>query len=128
MLMSDTEPAMSAIVTPEPPENPVPGMLVTRMLAGELPMDMTICAVTETEIGAWPMENGNIRPILYRFNRKTGGEVDLELGWDGVTITGSFLVPFPGKDLTQPAFAEEMSDGDETQQTDDEESEAAHGE
>lgn len=46
-------------------------------------MSLKVSAVTETEIVCGP----------WRFNRETGGEIDEELGWDGVRITGSIIKP-----------------------------------
>jgi hypothetical protein len=59
------------------------GDTVTRMLAGVVPMQLRITAMDDSLItcGAWT------------FNRSTGGEVDADLGWDGVCHTGSFLTP-----------------------------------
>lgn len=59
------------------------GDVVTRMLAGKIPMKLRITEVTETVIkcGAWT------------FHRKTGFEIDEDLGWTGEpnTFSGSFL-------------------------------------
>lgn len=44
-------------------------------------MSLRVSAVTETEIICGP----------WRFNRETGGEIDEEIGWDGVRITGSII-------------------------------------
>jgi len=56
---------------------------VTRMLAGTIPVQLMVTAITETEIqaGAW------------WFHKVTGGEIDEDLGWDGGLTgpTGSFL-------------------------------------
>lgn len=57
------------------------GDTVTRMLGGEIPMNLIVSNITDTEIicGDW------------KFSRLTGGEIDYELGWDGIN-TGSYLV------------------------------------
>lgn len=54
---------------------------VTRLLGGIIPHKLTITEITEKEIicGAWT------------FNRENGGEIDLDLGWDGKITTGSYL-------------------------------------
>lgn len=55
---------------------------VTRVLAGVLKMPMKVSEVTKNEIltaGGW------------KFNRDTGLEIDEDLGWDGITTTGSYL-------------------------------------
>ena len=63
----------------------VVGDKITRMIGNTVPMTVTITAITpnfiEVNNGAW------------LFHKDTGGEVDTDLGWDGVTITGSILRP-----------------------------------
>lgn len=61
------------------------GDKVTRMLAGVVPMPLTITFVTDSRIvcGDWV------------FNRTTGLEVDADLGWDGVENSGSYIIPSP---------------------------------
>ncbi len=62
--------------------NPVVGKTVTRWLAGELPMDLTITEVTDDRIicGDWT------------FHRTTGAEIDEYLGWGPPPrMTGSFI-------------------------------------
>jgi hypothetical protein len=61
---------------------------VTRMLAGTVPMNLKVTAIDENIItcGWWT------------FNRATGGEVDADLGWDGVSYTGSMLTEFRNTD------------------------------
>jgi hypothetical protein len=60
-----------------------PGDVVTRMLAGEVPMHLRVTAVDDSFIycGGW------------KFRKENGAEVDEQLGWDGVSTTGSYLVP-----------------------------------
>lgn len=58
------------------------GDTVTRMLAGRIAHELVVTALSDTEI-----ECGD-----YTFNRATGLETDADLGWDGVTRTGSYLV------------------------------------
>ena len=60
------------------------GDTVIRMLAGVVPINLLESAIDDKLItcGAWT------------FNRATGGEVDEDLGWDGVNLTGSILTPF----------------------------------
>jgi hypothetical protein len=58
------------------------GDKVTRMLAGTVPMELLVTAVTDDTIvcGAWT------------FDRVTGVEIDEELGWGPKHgVTGSFL-------------------------------------
>ena len=55
---------------------------VTRWLAGTFPMELAVTAITPDLIrcGAW------------EFDRVTGAEVDLELGWGGKSgVTGSYI-------------------------------------
>ncbi len=54
---------------------------VTRMLAGVVPMKLLVTEITDTRIVCGPWE----------FDRKTGAEIDEELGWGPDTKTGSFL-------------------------------------
>ena len=58
------------------------GEIVTRLLAGTIPMKLKVTEVTDTRIvcGAW------------EFDRVTGGEIDEDLGWDAYN-TGSVLEP-----------------------------------
>jgi hypothetical protein len=63
------------------------GETVTRYLGGTVPMELRVTEVTKDKIvcAAWT------------FDRKTGAEIDEELGW-GVHGTGSYIVPGGGKD------------------------------
>ena len=54
---------------------------VIRLLAGVIPMTLTVTKVTDEKVICGPWE----------FNRNNGAEIDLELGWDGVNSTGSYL-------------------------------------
>jgi len=56
------------------------GDKVTRMLAGTVPVELTVTAVDDLiHCGPW------------MFSRNNGAEIDPELGWDE-TRTGSYLV------------------------------------
>lgn len=63
------------------------GDTVTRMLAGTIPMELTVTEVDDTLIHCGP----------WTFDRATGVEEDSDLNW-GVAygVTGSFLVPPTG--------------------------------
>ena len=63
------------------------GDTVIRMLAGTIPVTMKVHSVDDYFIYLGPPPHG------WKFRRDTGAEVDEELGWDGLTITGSYLVP-----------------------------------
>ena len=55
------------------------GDIVTRMLAGSVPMELEVTAVDDfIHCGPW------------KFSKKNGAEIDDDLGWDEST-TGSFL-------------------------------------
>jgi hypothetical protein len=63
------------------------GDVVTRMLAGTIPMKLNVGFVDEKMIYIGkPGEGG------WKFLRSNGAEVDEDLGWDGVNVTGSYLV------------------------------------
>ena len=70
---------MNVITVPELANLKV-GDTVTRMLGGSIPMELVISRIDDViECGPWT------------FNKDTGLEIDEDLGWDGVRITGSFL-------------------------------------
>ena len=54
---------------------------ITRLLAGTIPMPLIVTEVTKHEIICGP----------WKFSRVTGAEIDEDLGWDGVTQTGSYI-------------------------------------
>lgn len=56
------------------------GDTVTRMLAGVIPMELTVTNATGTRITCGPWE----------FDRRTGAEVDEDLGWDSAH-SGSYI-------------------------------------
>ena len=58
------------------------GDILTRMLGG-IPMK---------GLEVWKVENGIIYASMWEFLVSTGGEIDLDLGWDGKTVTGSYLI------------------------------------
>lgn len=57
------------------------GDSVIRMLCGTIPMELTVTEVTDELVicGHW------------KFRKDTCCEVDEDLGWDGITVTGSIL-------------------------------------
>jgi len=60
-----------------------PGDTVLRLIGGEVPMHLLVDAVSEDQIHCGP----------WAFCRKTGAEIDEELGWGpAYGHTGSFLV------------------------------------
>jgi hypothetical protein len=63
-------------------DNITVGMQVKRILAGSIPMDLLVSEVTDTRIICGP----------YEFDKKTGAEIDEDLGWGPETgHTGSYL-------------------------------------
>lgn len=56
------------------------GDRVTRMMGGEIPMDLKVSEVTDKLIICGP----------WSFDRETGAEIDEDLGWN-VDRTGSYL-------------------------------------
>jgi len=65
-------------------ENLKVGDVVTRMLAGTIPVRLSVSAITDRTItcGAW------------EFDRATGAEIDEELGWGPPPLmTGSYIDP-----------------------------------
>ncbi len=59
-----------------------PGDTVTRWLAGTIPMDLRVQSVTD-----------DIIDCGWTFDRKTGAEVDEDLGWGPPPkMTGSYIV------------------------------------
>lgn len=65
-----------------------PGDQVLRMLAGSIPMPLKVTEVTETEILCGK------RDIGWMFDRKTGAEIDEDLGWGPPPkMTGSYILP-----------------------------------
>lgn len=56
------------------------GDTVTRWLAGTVPVKLKITAIGDLiECGPWT------------FHKATGCEVDIDIGFDGITKTGSFI-------------------------------------
>lgn len=72
---------------------PKPGDVLTRYLSSaRIPHLVRVVEVDERfiycspgEYEPWPKEK------CWRFDKRSGAEVDEELGWDGVRVTGSFL-------------------------------------
>jgi hypothetical protein len=62
------------------------GDMVTRWLAGTIPMELRITEITDTEILCGP------RDVGWMFDKATGAEIDEELGWGPPPkMTGSFI-------------------------------------
>lgn len=57
------------------------GDVITRVLAGTIPTKVVVSSIDDTYIHCGP----------WKFLKRTGCEVDEEIGWDGVNHTGSFL-------------------------------------
>lgn len=58
------------------------GDTVIRLLAESIRMELAVTAITDNRIICGP----------WTFDRSTGGEIDEELEWDGVTHSGSRLI------------------------------------
>lgn len=69
------------------------GDFVERSLGGTVPMKMKVIGINERIICVNILEEGDIDfgPTDWEFHRETGAEIDEDLGWDGITITGSYL-------------------------------------
>lgn len=74
------------------------GQKCIRMLGGKIPMHGEIVHLTKehlyfstrsTMLSIEQIENQE--GMVWKFNRETLGEVDEDLGWDGITKTGSTL-------------------------------------
>lgn len=67
------------------------GDVVTRILGGVVKMQLVVGDVDDNLIycsskdGIVDLESG------WKFRKENGAEVDEDLGWDGITYTGSFL-------------------------------------
>lgn len=74
-------------------ENVKVGDKLTRLLGGSIPMEVIVTIVNEkTVICGSP--DGFVKGTEedgWTFNRQNGAEIDTDLGWDGVTVTGSFI-------------------------------------
>lgn len=57
------------------------GDVITRLLGGSIPMELKVSKVSEDFIVCGP----------WLFSRKTGLEIDKDLGWDGITVSGSYI-------------------------------------
>lgn len=66
------------------------GDKVTRMLAGVVPMQLVVSHVTDTLVGC-VSEDPRAVGAIWTFSRRTGAEIDDDLGW-GDDETGSYLV------------------------------------
>ncbi len=64
------------------------GDYVIRML-GEIPMTLQVHSVDDAFIYVGGPPN-----VGWKFRRDNGAEVDEDLGWDGLTETGSYLIEF----------------------------------
>lgn len=65
-----------------------PGDIVTRMLAGVLPMQLRVTEVKDGIIYCGP------QPDWWMFDAETGAEIDHVLEWGpDYGVTGSYLVP-----------------------------------
>jgi hypothetical protein len=74
-----------------------PGDIVTRLLAGTIPMDLKVTAVDGRFIYCGPKGSG------WKFDRASGAEVDEEIGWGpAFGATGSYLSAAHRPDKSKP--------------------------
>ena len=74
-----------------------PGDIVTRLLAGTIPMELRVTAVDARFIYCGPAGSG------WKFDRASGAEVDEELGWGPqFGATGSYLSAVRRPDKPKP--------------------------
>lgn len=67
------------------------GDALIRLLSGVLPMKVVVGDVDDTFIYTGS-EDGKVHyKEGWKFRRDNGAEVDEEIGWDGITQTGSYL-------------------------------------
>ena len=68
------------------------GDVMTRILGGH-PMKVVVGVVKEDVIFCGSIEGfvPATEDAGWQFRRDTGAEVDADLGWDGIKITGSYL-------------------------------------
>jgi hypothetical protein len=62
-----------------------PGDSITRMCDGAFLMTLMVTSVDDKFIYCGPPGEG------WKFSRESGAEIDEELGWDGITGTGTYL-------------------------------------
>lgn len=67
------------------------GDKVERIVGGEIHITMEVSSVNVDEIVLF-IDEPTHGHIDWRFNRKTGAEIDDSLDWDGKTVTGSFIL------------------------------------
>lgn len=69
-----------------------PGDHVMRLLSSAMvPVVHTVVEVTEDTIICGALGKEDVEGLRWTFHRKTGAEIDHELGFDGLTRTGSIL-------------------------------------
>lgn len=69
------------------------GDKLVRMLAGTIPVDVVVTIVREDVIYCGSADGfvSGTEEDGWKFNRSNGAEIDEDLGWDGITSTGSFI-------------------------------------
>jgi len=67
------------------------GDTVIRMLGGKIPMELIVGRVDDTFIYTKSPDGKVKLSEGWKFRRDNGAEVDADLGWDGITKTGSYL-------------------------------------
>lgn len=79
------------------------GDVLIRELGGALKHPVKVCKVEEETITCSSTE-GDQNPFVvtceegWRFLKSTGAEIDEDLGWDGITHTGSIIYGYADKE------------------------------
>lgn len=85
---------MPVISLPDRFDEVKPGDMVLRLLGEAVQLKLHVKAVTDAHIYCTPPGVSWDLDQCWKFMRTTGAEVDEELGWDGVNLTGSRLIGF----------------------------------
>lgn len=67
------------------------GDAVMRLLGGEVPVALRVKEVDDKLIYCQPPHAEWPKDQCWKFWRDNGAEVDEDLGWDGINVTGSYL-------------------------------------
>ena len=84
---------MKARISKEELQSLKVGDFVERALGGTVLMKMKVVDITDRIVCINIPKKGepDFGPADWEFHKETGAEIDEDLGWDGVNITGSYL-------------------------------------